>query len=215
VSAKDNILARIRAANTAQAATGEVASTAAARLSAHPRGPMPTMTWDPLVQFRACSIAAASTIDEVRRRVELPAAVARYLRQNSLPMSGVCWPEFGDLDWLDAGLEMQSRPATGDDKVGVTGSFCALAETGTLVLLSGENQAATTSLLPETHIAVVNTGRVVVSMEDVWDLLRAETGGLPRQINFVSGPSRTADIEMTLVYGAHGPFRVHVLLLDE
>ena len=146
---------------------------------------------------------------------DLPAAVARYLKQNNLPMSGVCWPEFGDLDWHGAGLDMQPRPASGDDKVGVTGSFCAMAETGTLVLLSGETQAATTSLLPETHIAVVSTSRVVVSMEDVWELLRAEVGELPRQIVFVSGPSRTADIEMTLVYGAHGPFRVHVVLLGE
>ena len=215
MSAKENILARIRSANAMHAAAGDVSSTAAARLAAHPRGPMPTMEWDPLERFKACSIAAASTIDEVKTRAELPAAVASYLKQNNLPMSGVCWPEFGELDWQGAGLEMQPRPASGDDKVGVTGSFCALAETGTLVLLSGENQAATTSLLPETHIAVVSTGRIVVSMEDVWELMRSEIGELPRQVNFVSGPSRTADIEMTLVYGAHGPFRVHVLLLDE
>ena len=94
-------------------------------------------------------------------------------------------------------------------------TYCALAETGTLVLLSGEEQSATTSLLPETHIAIVPTGRIVVSMEDVWELMRNEVGELPRQVNFISGPSRTADIEMTLVYGAHGPFRVHVLLLGE
>jgi L-lactate dehydrogenase complex protein LldG len=145
---------------------------------------MPTMEWDPLERFKACSIAAASTIDEVNTRSELPVAVASYLKQNNLPMSGVCWPEFGDLDWQGAGLQMQPRPASGDDNVGVTGSFCALAETGTLVLLSGENQAATTSLLPETHIAVVSTGRIVVSMEDVWELMRAEIGELPRQVNW-------------------------------
>ncbi len=213
--AKENILARIRSANAMYVARGDAASTAAARLAAHPRGPMPTMEWDPLERFKTCSIAAASTIDELGARVELPAAVARYLKQNNLPMSGVCWPEFGDLDWHGAGLQMQPRSASGEDKVGVTGSFCAVAETGTLVLLSGQSQHATTSLLPETHIAVVSTGRIVTSMEDAWDLLRSEVDALPRQVNFVSGPSRTADIEMTLVYGAHGPFRVHVLLLDE
>ncbi|UCH47534.1 MAG: lactate utilization protein C [Betaproteobacteria bacterium] len=215
MSAKENILARIRSANAMHAAAGDVSFTPSERLSAHPRGPMPTMQWDALERFKACSIAAASTVDELSTRADIPAAVARYLKQNNLPMSGVCWPEFGDLDWHGAGLEMQPRPAAGDDKVGVTGSFCALAETGTLVLLSGESQAATTSLLPETHIAVISTSRVVVSMEDVWELMREEIGELPRQVNFVSGPSRTADIEMTLVYGAHGPFRVHVLLLDE
>lgn len=215
MSAKENILSRIRAANAMHAAHGDASPKAAQRLAAHPRGPMPTMQWDPLEQFRACSIAAASTIDDVGTRADVPGAVARYLKQNDLPMSGVCWPEFGDLDWQGAGLDIQARPASGDDKVGVTGSFCALAETGTLVLLSGEKQHATTSLLPETHVAVLPASRVVVSMEDVWDMVRTEVGELPRQINFVSGPSRTADIEMTLVYGAHGPYRVHVLLLGE
>ena len=62
---------------------------------------------------------------------------------------------------------------------------------------------------------MVSKKRVVVCMEDAWDLLRKELGHLPRQVNFVSGPSRTADIEMTLVYGAHGPFRVHIIITDE
>lgn len=215
MSAKQNILDRIRSANAMHAASGDVKTTAAARLAAHPRGPMPKMEWDSLERFKTCSAAAASTIDEISARSELPLAVARYLKANKLPMSGVCWPEFGDLDWHGAGLEMLPRPASGDDKVGVTGSFCALAETGTLMLLSGQAQPATTSLLPETHVAVVSTGRIVASMEDAWDLLRTEVDELPRQIVFVSGPSRTADIEMTLVFGAHGPFRVHVVLLDE
>jgi L-lactate dehydrogenase complex protein LldG len=173
------------------------------------------MEWEPVEHFKACSVAAASTLDEVKSREAVPQAIARYLEENKLPMTGACWPELGDLDWDGAGLKMEPRGATGDDNVGVTGSYCGLAETGTLVLLSGENQHATTSLLPETHIAVVSASRIVVSMEDVWDLLRAEVGQLPRQINFVSGPSRTADIEMTLVYGAHGPFRVHIVLVDE
>ena len=173
------------------------------------------MNWDPLQQFIDRSIAAASTIERVDTRSGIPAALARYLSDNDLPIEGVCWPEFSDLDWDGAGLKIQARSANGDDKLGITGCFCALAETGTLVLLSGEQQHATTSLLPETHVAVVSTRRIVASMEDVWDLMRSEVGELPRQVNFVSGPSRTADIEMTLVYGAHGPFRVHIILLDD
>jgi L-lactate dehydrogenase complex protein LldG len=214
MSARENILSRIRAANAAQGAARDAQFTAA-RLAEHPRGPLPTMDWDPQKQFIDRSIAAASTIAQVGTRQDVPAQVARYLSENELPTQGVCWPEFADLDWDAAGLQMQARCAKGDDKVGITGSFCALAETGTIVLLSGENEHATTSLLPETHIAVVSRKRIVVSMEDVWDLVRTEVGKLPRQVNFVSGPSRTADIEMTLVYGAHGPFRVHIILTDE
>ena len=69
------------------------------------------------------------------------------------------------------------------------------------------------SLLPETHVAVVSRSRIVTGMEDAWALLRAEHGVLPRAVNFISGPSRTADIEQTVSLGAHGPYRVHIILL--
>jgi len=187
----------------------------ASHLRDRKRGPLPTMKWERLARFRQCSIEAASTIDEVDSRTQVPAAVARYLAENELPATGVCWPELGDLDWQGAGLEIEARPANGDDKSGITGSYCGLAETGTIMLLSGEQTHATTSLLPDTHIALVSASRIVPCMEDAWDLFREEIGEFPRQVNFVSGASRTADIEMTLVYGAHGPFRVHVIIVDD
>ena len=134
-------------------------------------------------------------------------------RENDLPRAGVCWPELASLGWASAGLRMEARPANGDDKLGVTGCYCAIAETGTLMLLSGPDTHAVTSLLPETHIAVVPASCIVRTMEDGWDRLRRERGALPRQVVFVSGPSRTADIEMTLVLGIHGPCRVHVILV--
>ena len=91
--------------------------------------------------------------------------------------------------------------------------FCGIAETGTLMLLSGPQTPPTVSLLPETHIALLPVARIVAHMEDGWDLLRAELGNMPRAVNFVSGPSRTADIEQTVTLGAHGPYRVHIVLL--
>ena len=126
---------------------------------------------------------------------------------------GVCWPSLRRLDWIGAGLGMEDRPARGDDLVGVTGCFCAIAETGTLMLASGADTPAAASLLPETHIAIVETARIVPFMEDAWALLRAERGQPPRSVNFVSGPSRTADIEQTVTMGAHGPYRVHIILV--
>ncbi len=134
-------------------------------------------------------------------------------------MQGVCWPSLASLGWAGVGLQVEARPANGDDPVGITGCFCAIAETGTLMLLSGPETAATTSLLPETHIAVVRVSRIVPSMEDGFALLRAEhgelCGALPRAVNLVSGPSRTGDIEQTIVLGAHGPYRVHLVLIDD
>ena len=108
---------------------------------------------------------------------EVPQAVARYLEENNLPKNAVCWPELFELEWQAAGIEIDARAAEGTDPVGITSAFCAIAETGTLLTLSGPRTPATTSLLPETHIAVVRTGRMVRSMEDAWKLLRDEQGG--------------------------------------
>ena len=108
---------------------------------------------------------------------------------------------------------MDVRPARDSDLIGITGAFCAIAETGTLMMCSGKDTPAVNSLLPETHIAVVSRSRIVAGKEDAWDLLRRDIGSMPRAVNFISGPSRTADIEQTVTLGAHGPYRVHVLLI--
>ena len=84
-----------------------------------------------------------------------------------------------------------------------------------LMTLSGRDTPGTASLLPETHIAVVRTSRIVRGMEEAWQLARTELRELPRSVNFISGPSRTADIEMSLTIGMHGPGEVHVFLVDE
>ena len=182
-------------------------------LRAHPRGPVPDVGGDRGARLLARAAAAASTGERVASLAETPPAVARFLDAQGLPRSGCVWPCLAHLDWRGAGLELEARAARGEDRVGVTGVYCALAETGTLMMVSGADTPAATSLLPETHVAIVPLERVVPCMEDGWDLLRAEQGQLPRAVNFISGPSRTADIEQTLVLGAHGPFRVHIVLV--
>lgn len=215
MSTRDNILRRIRTANRREGdpilPEREVVLE---RLRTHLRGPLPSVPGELIARFEERCLAMLSTVDRADSLAAAPDAVARYLLERRLPLSGVCWPAYAGLPWRDAGLSIEPRPPHAQDTLGVTGAYCAVAETGTLMLLSGENEHATTSLLPETHIALVPVGRIVRSMEDAWDLLRRERGEMPRQVNFVSGPSRTADIEMTLVMGAHGPFRVHILLLN-
>ena len=114
-----------------------------------------------------------------------------------------------------AGIEVAARPARAADLIGITGSFCAIAETGTLMMLSGPRTPSVTSLLPETHIAVVERSRVVPGMEEAWQLMRTELRIAPRAVHFISGPSRTADIEQTVTLGAHGPYRVHIVLVGQ
>jgi len=184
-----------------------------AALRENRRGPLPSMSWEPVSRFRDRCLSLSSTVDDVAGLELLPAAVRRYLASNNLPQVCACWPQFAGLDWTGAGLACAARPATGEDPVGVTGAYCAIAETGTLMLLSGAATPLKNSLLPETHIAVVQASRIVRCIEDAWDLLRREHGALPRQVAFISGPSRTADIEMTLVIGIHGPYRVHVIVV--
>jgi len=163
----------------------------------------------------------ASTVERVESRAAIPAAVARYVDALDLPPelaiqkshAGVCWPEFADLDWHSAGLAIESRPTSGHDRLAITGAFCAIAETGTLVLTTSADTPTASALLPDTHIAVVRADRVVSGMEEAFALVRSASGGMPRAMNMISGPSRTGDIEQTIVLGAHGPFRVHLLLL--
>jgi L-lactate dehydrogenase complex protein LldG len=139
--------------------------------------------------------------------------VHRYLTEHSLPVQAIAWQTLRDLAWADAGIPVEFRKPADLDPVGITGCFCATAETGTLVLLSGEETYASAALLPETHIAIVPASRIVAGHEDAFRLIRAERGELPRAVNFISGPSRTGDIEQTIVLGAHGPYRVHAIVV--
>ncbi|MBI2306650.1 MAG: lactate utilization protein C [Rhodocyclales bacterium] len=216
MSSRDDILSRVRA--NLGVAAGDEARRAAARavLETPAIGPRPSLPDDLAARFRMKAEAMASTVDRVATPAEVPAAVARYLAERGLPARAACWPALAGLDWAAAGIDVAARAANGDDPVGITGCFCAIAETGTLLLASGPQTAATTSLLPETHIAVVPVSRIVPAMEEGFALLRAEQGfDLPRAVNFVSGPSRTGDIEQTIVIGAHGPYRVHLILVGD
>lgn len=213
VSAKERIIGRIRAARGKEGAPSAPVRAAVERyLAQHPEGPRPRSDWDPLARFRERATTLSSTLDVIPTLDGVPAAVAAYLESHQLPMQAVVWRAMKSLDWGGAGIAVEVRQARSEDLVGVTGAFCAIAETGTLMLTSGAATPAAVSLLPETHIAVVPVSRIVRGMEDAWALLRAEFAQMPRAVNFVSGPSRTADIEQTINLGAHGPYRVHIIL---
>jgi len=223
-AARAAIFNRIRAAQRRPAqVTADEWAAVEEYLARHPEGPRPAIEGDLKIRFRAMSERMSSTIDEVPHLADAPAAVARYLEAQKLPLQAVIWPTLASLDWNGAGIAAEARAprrdeSQGADPVGITGCFCALAETGTLVLVSGPQTHASTHLLPETHVALVPASRIVKGMEDAFALLRAERGGdemLPRALNMVSGPSRTGDIELTIVLGAHGPYRVHIVLATE
>ncbi|HMH19847.1 MAG TPA: lactate utilization protein C [Burkholderiales bacterium] len=215
MSSREKILSRIRKAQGRGGKRPSQAELEAVEtyLRAHLRGTLPKVEADLVARFRARAESMQSTTEEVAAKSEVPDAVARYLKLNNVPLAGCVWPQLAGIDWKGAGLALEQRAANGSDAVGVTGAFAAIAETGTLMFASGPDTPSSVSLLPETHVAVLEARRIVPHMEDAWALARAEFGQLPRAINFVSGPSRTADIDQTIVLGAHGPYRVHIVVI--
>ncbi|MDD1790931.1 LutC/YkgG family protein [Burkholderia gladioli] len=216
-AARRNIFARIRAAQGRQAEPDALEREQAADyLARHPAGPRPPMPDDAvglLARFTEEAERMSTTVEAVDTLAEVPAAAARYLQARSLAARAIAWRTLADIDWASAGLEVDLRKPVEGDLVGITGCFCASAETGSLVLLSGPDTYASAALLPETHLVVVPASRIVAGHEDVFALIRAERGELPRAVNIVSGPSRTGDIEQTIILGAHGPYRVHAIIV--
>jgi len=211
---RELILGRIRERLGRSAANASTAGAAVdAALAAHSASPHPPPDVDLVAAFRTRSEALSSSVDEVAGLADVPRAVAAYLAEHKIDPRAVCVPDLADLDWRGAGIEVEARAAVDNDLVGITGCFRAIAETGTLMLCTAPATPATVSLLPETHIAVVAAPTILASMEEAWAAARAEFGQLPRAVNFISGPSRTGDIEQTIVLGAHGPYRVHVIVV--
>jgi L-lactate dehydrogenase complex protein LldG len=220
-AARDAVLARVRRALGRGGDKSGAREAAEACIGRHAQGPRPAMPADLVAHFEKRALDMACTVERIASIDAVPRAVAAYLDALELPPAlaaqksnrGVCWPELAELDWASANLSIEARPTRGDDRLGITGCFCAIAETGTLVFISGSETPTGTMLLPDTHVAVVRASRIVSGMEEAFDLIRAERGPLPRAVNLVSGPSRTGDIEQTIVLGAHGPYREHILLL--
>lgn len=220
-TARASILQRIRDKQGRPPASMEAEQAEVDRyIAQHASGPRPHIRADKRQRFRQMTERMSSTVDDVATIADAPHAAARYLASHQLPMQAVVWPALAHLDWTSAGITVEARApkrdeSQGADLVGVTGCFCAIAETGTLMLLSGPQTIASTHLLPETHIAIVSASRIVADMEEAFALLRSERASdamMPRALNMVSGPSRTGDIEQTIVLGAHGPYRVHIIV---
>jgi len=159
-----------------------------------------------------------ATVARVPAEAAVPAAVAQYLKQQNLParIRMAPDPRLDAIPWAGQPLLAVDRgKPVPSDEVGLSGAFAGIAETGTLMLVSGPETPSTLNFLPETHIVVIRAGEILASYEDGWTLLREKLGDMPRTVNFITGPSRSGDIEQTLQLGAHGPRRLHVVLVDD
>jgi L-lactate dehydrogenase complex protein LldG len=174
--------------------------------------------------FRKQAEAASATVVEVAGAQDIPAAVTDYLKGRNLPAQVKLAPDprVTAIDWKSQPLlEISSGASDGHDLASVTPVLSGVAETGTLVVHSGAPTPNTLHFLPETHIAVVYRDELVGTYEEAWAALRKKfgadlsSGAIPRTVSMVTGPSRSADIGKILLMGAHGPKRLHIILVDQ
>jgi L-lactate dehydrogenase complex protein LldG len=223
-TARETILGAVKRSLKAENRSAEAKAAVAARLDSPTRGLVPERAAgtpaEQLTLFEDMAQEFAATTERVASPEEIPAAVSAYLKGLNLPQTVKLAPdpELQELDWTRGGLlEVASGPAAASDEVSVTPAFSGIAETGTLMLLSGPGGPTTLNFLPDNHIVVLRASQVVGAYEDAWARLREAcgSGALPRTVNLITGPSRTADIEQTIQLGAHGPRRLHILVVED
>lgn len=167
--------------------------------------------------FRAEATRVFATVEEVAAAAEIPARIAAFLHDKNLPprLRKGSDPRLGALPWHRTALTVDAGRAEPDDRVGLAHAFAGIAETGTLALASGPENPTTLNFLPETHIVIAEAQKILGDYEAFWDDLRAAygKGRVPRTVNFITGPSRSADIEQTLLLGAHGPRDLHIIIV--
>ncbi|MFQ5995634.1 MAG: lactate utilization protein C [Acidiferrobacterales bacterium] len=185
------------------------------RLAGHRVHVQPRLKQDLQARFLAKLEAVSGTATSVAAAQDVPRAVVAYLRTLALPQQVVMANDamLAELDWPDT-MTIERRAAQREDHVSITDAFAGIAETGTLVLVSSPQSPTTLNFLPDVHIVVLRHNQIVAHIEDVWAKLRADLPGMPRTVNFITGPSRTADVEQTIQLGAHGPRNLHVILVE-
>jgi L-lactate dehydrogenase complex protein LldG len=170
-------------------------------------------------RFRELAELAVSTTDLVEGVEAVPDAVARYLGDQHLPMS-IVTDDFRGISleaWQRAGIDCGRTAVEADEDIYVSGCYAAISECGAIAVSSRTVRGLGNAFLAATHIVVLPGDRIMPTFETYWQLLRneyADCRELPREFCFINGPSRTGDLGLPAKLGAHGPGRVHIILLD-
>lgn len=222
MSSRDTVLASVRRALGVSGQEAPRRQEVADRIAGHPRGIIPARADLPHAEqielFKRMVVGAAGSIDHLADQSAVPGAVAAYLRARNLPLSVLRGQDarLADLPWSrEPTLDVWIGPSDGKQLAGLSHAFAGVAESGTAIMVSGPDNPSTLNLLPDHHLIVVRAEDVVGTYEAAWDRLRATYGAgiMPRTVNWITGPSRSADIEQTLLLGAHGPRSLHILLV--
>ena len=200
-SARENILQKIRGIR------GETQS------SALPELLRPAINSDHVAQFKEKLELGGGSLHQVKDYSAAASLITDFLVEKKLPMRLRLAPALKQMQWVDQ-IEVSYGKSDGDDLVSVTPAFCAIAETGSVILLSGAESPTTLNFLPDYHFVIVETSQLVAHIEDGWAKLRQQNS-IPRTINMITGPSKTADVEQTLQIGAHGPRQLRVIFVNQ
>ena len=172
--------------------------------------------------FQQMAEEAAATTVRLSSLEELPDAIIKFLHLYNLPsrLKSHNAQIIDQVKWAaHPTLEVNYGKAEDNDQVSVTEAFAGVAETGTAVLISGPNNPTTLNFLPENHIIIMPISRVYGTYEETWSKLYLQKSEahdtLPRTVNWITGPSRTGDIEQTMQLGIHGPRRLHIMLIED
>ncbi|WP_422009283.1 LutC/YkgG family protein [Reyranella sp.] len=222
-TARAQILGGIRRSLHRGELTGQARTVVETRLAEPPRGPSVARGQLPQAEKVALFCQWAETLNATVARVgpvDVPGEVSAYLARNNLPASVAMAPSplLEGYDWASQKMMTIRRGrGEGSDQVSVTGAFAGIAETGTVVMASGPDHPVSLNLLPDTHVVVLRESDIVGGYEDVWGRLRVRYGKnlMPRTVNTITGPSRTGDIEQAMELGAHGPRRMHILVVRD
>ena len=222
-SARSQVLNGIRRSLRRGELDGAARQAVETRLAEPPRGPAVARARLPPAERVAlfCQWAEATNATVARvGAAEVAGEVAAYLARNNLPAQAAMAPSplLDAFDWASQPmLSLRRGAGRGSDQVSITGAFAGIAETGTLVMASGPDHPVSLNLLPDTHVVVLREADIVGGYEEVWVKLRERYGKnrMPRTVNTITGPSRTADIEQTIELGAHGPRRLHIVVVRE
>ncbi|QEW05846.1 LutC/YkgG family protein [Nitrincola iocasae] len=216
---KAEILGNIRRGLGRTQATEADKARVATRISAHAANLIPARAQLPEAQTQTLFIdmarEAAAEVFELSNASALPAAVAEWLQEAGIDELVMATDESLKTlrQQLPDTLKVREGVAQAGDLASLTGAFLGIAETGTLMLYSRPESPTTLNFLPDNHLVVLRRKDIVGVYEQAWARLREQQASLPRTVNMITGPSRSADIEQKLQMGAHGPRRLVIFLL--
>lgn len=209
-SSREEILGRIRSALGRNKLDEEIQAGLEKRLAQPPSHPRPALDKD-LVKLFEVKLKAVQGGFRKTREDEVVEAVAACLEEQGMQRTLIAAPVLEKLAWPED-WNVTFGASKGDDRASVTPCFAAVAETGSVVLLSGPDSPTSLNFLPDCHIVLVHADQLVGHVEDVWKKLR-DAQVSPRTVNFITGPSKTADVEQTIQYGAHGPRALEIIFI--